>query len=83
MAKISLREAVTDLRNLVLAKLYEKNIKDFDEIREVFSIAVYELSLEYLDRCDDVATREMSLEIDRLNETITSLKDNLNRRENP
>jgi hypothetical protein len=81
--KISLREAVMDFRELVLMKLYKKNLKNFGEIREVISLAVYELSLEYLDRCDDVATREMSLEIDRLNETITSLKDNLSRRENP
>jgi hypothetical protein len=82
MAKISLKEAMVDFRELFLMRLYKKNFKNFDDIREIIGSTIYELSLEYLDRVDDVATREMSLEIDRLNVLVDSLRDNLNRREN-
>jgi hypothetical protein len=79
LAKISLKEAMLDFRELFLMRLYKKNLKNFDEIRELMSLTIYELSLEYLDRVDDVATREMSLEIDRLNNLVDSMRENINR----
>jgi hypothetical protein len=83
MAKISLSEAVTDFVGFVLGEVYKRDhIKNHEVFREIVYSAMYRLSLDYLDRVDDVATREMSLEIDRLNVLVDSLRDNLNRREN-
>jgi hypothetical protein len=81
MAKISLREAIMDFVGIVLNEVYKRDyIKNHEIFRDIIYDAMYRLSLDYLDRVDDVATREMSLEIDRLNNLTDSLRDNLNRK---
>jgi hypothetical protein len=76
MAKVSINEAIRDLMNMVFGEFLKENSSkrySYEEILEIFYKSMYKLSLDYLDRCDDVATREMSLEIDRLNELNESI----------
>jgi hypothetical protein len=78
MAKISLHEAVMDLLAMISEELCRDNSKmrySYDDVMRVIEKCTFRLSLSYLDRVDDVATKEMSLEIDSLNRTLDSIRD--------
>jgi hypothetical protein len=78
MAKISLREAMTDFITVVFDKMYHDDSKrryTSEEIMNIFYESMFKIALEYVDRADDVVTREMSLEVDRLNNIVDGLRD--------
>lgn len=78
MAKISLKEAMIDFINMLAEDIYRDDSKkrySSEEILNMIYKAMYRLSLSYVDRVDDVATRAMSYEIDSLNQTVDGLRD--------
>lgn len=78
MAKISLKEAMTDFVNVFAESMYRDDSRkrySSEEIMDFIYKAMYRLSLSYVDRVDDVATREMSFEVDRLNNIVEGLRD--------
>ena len=67
---------MNDFIGLVLGEVYNRDhMKNHEEFKEIVYSAMYKLSLDYIDRVDDVATRKMSLEIDSLNQTVDGLRD--------
>jgi hypothetical protein len=78
MAKISLKEAMIDFINMFVEAMYKDDSRkrySSEEVMDFIYKAMYRLSLSYVDRVDDVATREMSFEVDRLNNIVEGLRD--------
>ena len=73
--KVSLREAVTDFVGEIMNEVYRIDMRERERIKEIIYQAMFRLSLDYMDRADDVAKVDMSREIDSLTQRCDGLLD--------
>ncbi len=75
-----IREAITDFREEVLSIIFKgypdyKKKWDAEEINKAISSAMYNISLDYIDRQDDATEKEINLQVERLLKENEKLKE--------